>query len=74
MVSARELSLEEIKESVQLITDAKGANHFIEHIKDYANLGNSIILHARSLFTEKVSALKLVYNKETKQYEDPQVA
>lgn len=67
-------ALEEIKEGVQLITDARGANHFIEHIKDYANLGNSIILHARSLFTEKVSALKLVYNKETKQYEDPQAA
>lgn len=67
-------ALSEIKESVQLITDAHGANHFIEHIKDYANLGSSIILSARRLFAEKVGALNLEYNKNTKQYEDPQLA
>lgn len=67
-------ALEEIKVSVEQITDANGANYFIAHIKDYANLGNSIILHARDLFTKKVTALKLKYNKATKQYEDPQAA
>jgi len=67
-------ALEEIKVSVEQITDANGANYFIAHIKDYANLGNSIILHARDLFTKKVTALKLKYNNATKQYEDPQAA
>lgn len=63
-------ALEEIKESVANITDAKGANYFVEHIGDYKNLGNSVILFARDLFTKKVAGLKLKYNKETKQYED----
>lgn len=67
-------ALEEIKLSVEKITDANGANYFIAHIKDYAKLGNSIIMHARDLFTKKVTALKLKYNKDSKQYEDPQAA
>lgn len=66
--------LEEVKTSVEQITDAQGANHFVNHINDYANYGNSIILHARDLFIKKVAALKLKYNKESKEYEDPQEA
>lgn len=66
--------LEEVKTSVEQITDAQGANHFVSHINDYANYGNSIILHARDLFIKKVAALKLKYNKESKEYEDPQEA
>ena len=52
------------------MTDAVGANHFLEHIKDYANLGNSVILFARDIFSKRVKALGLKYNKDTKQYED----
>lgn len=66
--------LEEVKTSVEQITDAQGANFFVSHINDYANYGNSIILHARDLFIKKVAALKLKYNKESKEYEDPQEA
>lgn len=67
-------ALEEVKISVEQITDSKGANYFVAHINDYANLGNSIILHARELFTKKVTSLKLKYNKESKQYEEPQAS
>lgn len=67
-------ALEEVKMSVEQITDSKGANYFVAHINDYANLGNSIILHARELFTKKVASLKLKYDKESKQYEDPQAS
>lgn len=67
-------ALEEIKEAVEQITDAQGANHFIAHIKDYANLGNSIIIFARDLFSKKAKALQLKYNKETKLYEDATAA
>ena len=63
-------AMDEIKESIDNITDANGANHFIEHIGDYKNLGNSVILFARDLFSKKVSTLKVKYNKETKKYED----
>lgn len=63
-------ALEEIKTSVEQITDAEGANHFAAHIKDYAHIGNSVIMHARNLFSAKVKALGLVYDKESKQYSD----
>ena len=63
-------ALAEIKEAVELITDAQGANHFIEHINDYKNLGNSVILYARDLFSTKMKSLKVKYNKDTKKYED----
>lgn len=62
--------LDEIKTAVEEITDAAGANYFIEHIKDYNGYGNSVLLHARSLFSQKVKDIDLVYNKETKKYED----
>lgn len=67
-------ALDEIKDAVELITDAQGANHFIEHIKDYANLGNSILIYARDIFGKKAKALGLKYNKETKLYEDAAAA
>lgn len=63
-------ALEEIKTSVEEITDAEGANYFAEHIKDYAHIGNSLILHARELFSAKVKAINLVYDKQTKKYHD----
>lgn len=73
-VKAYNAALEEIKASVEQITDAQGANHFVAHINDYANHGNSVILHARTLFAKKVKDLGLTYDKEAKEYKDPQAA
>ena len=53
--------LAEIKESIDTMTDAKGANHFLAHINDYKGMGNSVILYARELFTKKVKNLGLTY-------------
>lgn len=61
--------LAEIKDGVMQITDAQSANFFIEHIKDYKHVGNSM-LKARNLFSDKVNELGLCYNKESKRYED----
>lgn len=63
-------ALAEIKDAIDLMTDAKGANHFLAHISDYKDLGNSVIIYARDLFSKRVKSLNLKYNKETKQYED----
>ncbi len=67
-------ALEEIKNSIEQITDALGANNFIAHINDYKDIGSSVIFYARDLFIKKATSLKLKYNKETKQYEDPEAA
>ena len=61
--------VEEIQEGVEQITDANGANYFIEHIGDYEHVGSSLA-KARSLFAAKVKSLGLVYDKDTKQYSD----
>lgn len=63
-------ALAEIEESISTITDAGGANHFLQHIGEYSGFGNSLIMKARDLFGKKVKAIGLTYNKETKQYED----
>ena len=61
--------LDEIKDSVEQITDAEGANHFISNIAEYKEHGNSVMMFARDIFSKKMSELKLKYNKTTKQYE-----
>lgn len=61
--------VQEISEGVEQITDAAGANHFIDHIGDYEHIGSSLA-KARAMFAAKVKALGLVYNKEAKRYED----
>lgn len=63
-------AVEEIKDGVQQITDAQSANVFIKGVKDYAKHGNSVIILARNLFGIKVKELGLIYNSETKEYED----
>lgn len=67
-VKAYNAALEEIKNGVEQITDAQSANYFTARIKDYANQGNSVIIYARSLFSQKVKDLGLEFDKETKQY------
>jgi len=59
--------LEEIKESIELITDAKSANEFASHINEFQHVGSSLMM-ARKLFSDKVKALGLVFDKETKTY------
>ena len=61
--------IEEIKESIEFITDAKSANEFASHINEFEHVGSSLMM-ARSLFAAKVKALGLVFNKETKIYSD----
>lgn len=63
-------ALEEIKNACECMVDAHGANYFLAHIADYKDLGNSVLMYARDIFSKRVKALGLKYNKETKQYED----
>lgn len=61
--------IEEIKESIEFITDANSANEFASHINEFEHVGSSLMM-ARSLFASKVKALGLVFDKETKTYSD----
>lgn len=63
-------AVDEIKDGVQQITDAISANQFIKGVKEYARHGNSVIILARNLFGQKAKELGLIYNSETKEYED----
>lgn len=65
--------IEEIKESIEFITDAQSANDFASHINDFEHVGSSL-MKARNLFAAKVKALGLVYNSETKTYSDADAA
>ena len=66
-------TVSEIREAVELITDARSANEFAARIKEFDHIGSSLQM-ARSLFSDKVKSLGLEYDKETKQYKDPQAA
>ena len=61
--------IEEIKESIEFITDANSANNFASHINEFDHIGSSLIM-ARNLFAAKVKSLGLTYNSETKTYSD----
>lgn len=66
-------TVSEIREAVELITDARSANEFAARIKEFDHIGSSLQM-ARSLFSDKVKSLGLEYDKEAKQYKDPQAA
>lgn len=51
--------LEEIKDGVEQITDAQGANEFCENIKNFHHIGSSL-MKAKELFRKKVNELGLV--------------
>ena len=59
----------EIKENIELITDASSANEFASRINEFEHVGSSLNM-ARNLFSAKVKALGLVFDKETKTYAD----
>lgn len=61
--------IEEIKESIEFITDANSANEFASHINEFEHVGSSL-MKARNLFAAKVNSLGLVFDKETKTYSD----
>lgn len=59
--------MSEIKEQIELITDANSANEFAKSIKSFEHVGSSLEM-TRVLFSNKVKALNLVFDKETKTY------
>lgn len=65
--------IEEIKESIEFITDAQSANDFASRINEFEHVGSSL-MKARNLFAAKVKALGLVFDKETKTYSDADAA
>jgi hypothetical protein len=58
----------QIKDAIELITDARSANDFVSSIKEFEHTGSSLEM-ARSLLAAKASNLSLVYNKKSKSYE-----
>lgn len=61
--------IDEIKEQVELITDARSANEFAKIINNFQHVGSSLS-KARDLFSKKVKELGLIYDKENKTYAD----
>lgn len=61
--------ISEIQENIELITDAVSANDFAKRINSFDHVGSSLNM-ARHLFAQKVNALGLVYDKESKTYEN----
>ena len=63
--------MEQLKENIELITDAESANEFVGRINKFEHVGNSKVASGH-LLQKKASELGLIFNKETKKYE-PQV-
>lgn len=61
--------VDEIRDAVDFVCDAETANQFIATINNYSHVGSSLEI-ARKMFGDKVKSLGLVYNKESKSYED----
>lgn len=61
--------VEEIRDAVDFVCDADTANQFIATINNYSHVGSSLEV-ARKMFGEKVKSLGLVYNKDSKSYEN----
>lgn len=61
--------MEEIKDQIELITDALSANEFAKNINNFDHVGSSLA-KARALFAKKVKDLHLVYDKTTRTYAD----
>ena len=61
--------MDEIREAVSLITDARSANEFASSIKEMHHVGSSLMM-ARSLFASKTKELGLIYDKESGTYQE----
>lgn len=57
----------EIREQIELITDAQSANDFAERVGKFQHVGNSLAA-TKSLFAAKVKLLGLIYDKNAKKY------
>lgn len=62
-----------IRQEIEKITDAEGANDFAARIGEFEHAGSSKAL-ARSLFAAKVKELGLKYDSDTKTYSDADAA
>ena len=65
--------ISEIQSGVNQITDAESAKFFSDHIGDYKHIGSSL-MKARSLFSDKLKELNIVYDKETKSYKNAKIS
>lgn len=62
--------ISEIEDEVACICDVDSANAYIAQIKQKRQIWDSVA-HARSVFAARCNDLGLVFNKETKKYENP---
>lgn len=60
--------VQELRENIELITDALSAADFASRIDQFKHIGNSKAI-AENLFRDKLTSLKLKYNNQTKEYE-----
>lgn len=60
----------QIKEELEMVNDADTMNLFVANINKFAHVGSSKAA-SKSLITDKAKELGLVFNKQTKQYEQP---
>lgn len=63
----------EIKDNIELITDARSANEFMTRVKNFNHVGSSLAM-TRKLLIAKATQLGLTLNKETQRYEDAESA
>ena len=61
--------VEEIRDQIEMITDALSANEFAKIINNFDHVGSSLA-KARDMFGKKVKELGLVYDNETMTYVD----
>ena len=62
--------MEEIKEQVELVTDAESINSLLSRLSEFQHIGSSMVA-AKVLINNKAKAFGLVPNKETKTNEKP---
>lgn len=63
--------MDELREAIKQVVDADSANDFVSRIDKYAHVGNSKAM-AGKLLKSKTDYLKLVLDKETKKYLNPE--
>jgi hypothetical protein len=65
---AFEKVMNEVRENVELVTDARSAQDLLERLPEFQHAGNSLLLAKRAL-NDKAKALGLSYNAEMKTFE-----
>lgn len=62
--------MEQIKSELEMVNDANTMNMFIANIDKFAHVGSSKAA-SKSLITNKAKELGLLFNKQTKEYDQP---